>query len=102
MVPLVSFHQDSSLDEPLGSPLPLSSPLRSHNSTGDLKRLEASSPLRDTQQPAFRRRASTISHSPTLSSPSGPLGPQQQPSAATKPKLVRHYSVSTDSPHQSK
>ena len=98
---LVLFCQDPSLDDPLCSPLPLSSPLRSHNSTGDLK-LEACSPLQETQPPAFRRRASTISHSPTQSSPSGLMGPPQQPSAATKPKLVRHYSVSTDSPHQSK
>ncbi|XP_031416134.1 TBC1 domain family member 1 isoform X2 [Clupea harengus] len=97
---LNSSIKDPSLDDPLCSPLPLSSPLRSHNSTGDLK-LEACSPLQETQPPAFRRRASTISHSPTQSSPSGLMGPPQQPSAATKPKLVRHYSVSTDSPHQS-
>ncbi|XP_062372139.1 TBC1 domain family member 1 isoform X1 [Sardina pilchardus] len=99
---LNNSNQDPSLDDPLCSPLALSSPLRSHNSTGDLKRLESGSPLQETQQPAFRRRASTIGHSPTQCSPSGPLGPPQQPSAATKPKLVRHYSVSTDSPHQSK
>ncbi|XP_062372156.1 TBC1 domain family member 1 isoform X2 [Sardina pilchardus] len=98
---LNNSNQDPSLDDPLCSPLALSSPLRSHNSTGDLKRLESGSPLQETQQPAFRRRASTIGHSPTQCSPSGPLGPPQQPSAATKPKLVRHYSVSTDSPHQS-
>ncbi|XP_056626884.1 TBC1 domain family member 1 isoform X2 [Triplophysa dalaica] len=97
-----STNQETSLEEPLCSLLP-SSPLRSHNSTGDLKRLEGSvagheSPESPPQ--GFRRRASTISHSPTLSSTSPSLPPQQL-SAANKPKLVRHYSVSTDSPHQS-
>uniref|UniRef100_A0A665WHQ0 TBC1 domain family member 4 n=1 Tax=Echeneis naucrates TaxID=173247 RepID=A0A665WHQ0_ECHNA len=71
---------------------------RCHNSTGDLKRLDASLPLSpsssslpgDAQPQGFRRRASTFTHTP------------QDPTAATKPKLVRHYSVSTDTPHQSK
>ncbi|XP_051993705.1 LOW QUALITY PROTEIN: TBC1 domain family member 1-like [Xyrauchen texanus] len=98
-----STNQETSLEEPLCSLLPPSSPLRSHNSTGDLKCLEGS--LGGHEGPesppqGFRRRASTISHSPTLSS-SEPSLPPLQPSAATKPKLVRHYSVSTDSPHQS-
>ncbi|KAK6324412.1 hypothetical protein J4Q44_G00037540 [Coregonus suidteri] len=86
---------------------------QSHNSTGDLKRLDTS-PLslspsfsslslspRDTQQSQphdFRRRASTFSHPPTPSYTHTP----QVPSGSTKPKLVRHYSVSTDTPHQSK
>uniref|UniRef100_A0A671TLY0 TBC1 domain family member 1 n=1 Tax=Sparus aurata TaxID=8175 RepID=A0A671TLY0_SPAAU len=68
--------------------------LRCHNSTGDLKRLDPSLHLSpsssslpgDSQPQGFRRRASTFSHPPTPSSP----------------KLVRHYSVSTDTPHQSK
>ncbi|KAL2098353.1 hypothetical protein ACEWY4_007560 [Coilia grayii] len=94
-------NQDTSPDDTLCSPLPLSSPLCSHNSTRDRKHLETRSPLQDTQQPAFRKRASTISHSSTLSSPSDPLVPPLQPSAATKPKLVRHYSVGTDNPHLS-
>ncbi|XP_016425948.1 TBC1 domain family member 1-like isoform X2 [Sinocyclocheilus rhinocerous] len=71
---LNSTNQETSLEEPLCSFLP-SSPLRSHNSTGDLKRLEGS-----VGEPSL---------------------PPLQPTAATKPKLVRHYSVSTDSPHQS-
>uniref|UniRef100_A0A8C5AL64 TBC1 domain family member 1 n=1 Tax=Gadus morhua TaxID=8049 RepID=A0A8C5AL64_GADMO len=67
---------------------------KGHNSTGDLKRLDpCSSPLspspggtpQQQQQQGFRRRASTYSHPPT----------------PTSPKLVRHYSVSTDTPHQS-
>ncbi|KAM4750754.1 TBC1 domain family member 1 isoform 4-T4 [Anableps anableps] len=92
------------------------SPLRGHNSTGDLKLLDSSLPLSssssslpgDPEPQAFRRRASTFSHSPTPSSvlEDSPLymrthSPQEL-SAASKPKLVRHYSVSTDSPHQSK
>uniref|UniRef100_A0A667XJI8 TBC1 domain family member 1 n=1 Tax=Myripristis murdjan TaxID=586833 RepID=A0A667XJI8_9TELE len=86
---------------------------RCHNSTGDLKRLDTSpsvsssslSPSRDTQQQGFRRRASTFSHPPTpSSSDSSPAliftHTPQDAAATTKPKLVRHYSVSTDTPHQ--
>lgn len=99
---LNSTHQETSLQEPLCSLLP-SSPLRAHNSTGDLKGLVG--PARGQEGPesppqGFRRRASTISHSPMLSS-SEPSLPPLQHTAANKPKLVRHYSVSTDSPHQS-
>ncbi|XP_008410754.1 TBC1 domain family member 1 isoform X4 [Poecilia reticulata] len=92
------------------------SPLRGHNSAGDLKLLDSSIPLSssfsslpDNPEPqGFRRRASTFSHSPFPSSvlEDSPLYMQthspQELSAATKPKLVRHYSVSTDNPHQSK
>ncbi|KAI4885865.1 hypothetical protein NFI96_010898 [Prochilodus magdalenae] len=95
-----SCHQDVLLIEPPSPPLHVSSPLRSHNSTGDLKRLEASESGQDLQAQGFRRRASTISHSPSLSVTSLTV-PSERLTAATKPKLVRHYSVSTDSPHQS-
>ncbi|XP_076021583.1 TBC1 domain family member 1 isoform X2 [Genypterus blacodes] len=109
-----SSREHSSLDEPLlcSSQLRPTSPLRCHNSTGDLKRLDGSlsmspsscSPV-DAQAPGFRRRASTFSHSPTSSteySPAhAPTHTPQDPTAAAKPKLVRHYSVSTDTPHQS-
>uniref|UniRef100_A0A8C2HJH5 TBC1 domain family member 4 n=1 Tax=Cyprinus carpio TaxID=7962 RepID=A0A8C2HJH5_CYPCA len=98
----ILIFKETSLEEPLCSFLP-SSPLRSHNSTGDLKRLEGSVGGQEGPESppqGFRRRASTISHSPMLSS-SEPSLPPLQPTAATKPKLVRHYSVSTDSPHQS-
>uniref|UniRef100_A0A3B4WBG7 TBC1 domain family member 1 n=1 Tax=Seriola lalandi dorsalis TaxID=1841481 RepID=A0A3B4WBG7_SERLL len=114
---------NSSQDQPcLDDPLPASSqlrptsPLRCHNSTGDLKRLDTSLPLSpsssslpgDVQPQGFRRRASTFSHPPTPSSvleysPVHTLiHTPQDPTAANKPKLVRHYSVSTDTPHQSK
>uniref|UniRef100_A0A8D3AGW7 TBC1 domain family member 4 n=1 Tax=Scophthalmus maximus TaxID=52904 RepID=A0A8D3AGW7_SCOMX len=87
---------------------------RCHNSTGDLKRLDTSPRLSpsssslpgDAQPQGFRRRASTFSHSPTPSSglefsPVHTLvHTSQDPTAATKPRLVRHYSVSTDTPHQ--
>uniref|UniRef100_A0A8C1L3F5 TBC1 domain family member 4 n=1 Tax=Cyprinus carpio TaxID=7962 RepID=A0A8C1L3F5_CYPCA len=99
---LEGIWKETSLEDPLCSFLP-SSPLRSHNSTGDLKRLEGSVGGQEGPESppqGFRRRASTISHSPTLSS-SEPSLPPLQHTAATKPKLVRHYSVSTDSPHQS-
>ncbi|XP_026125483.1 TBC1 domain family member 1-like isoform X3 [Carassius auratus] len=99
---LNSTNQETSLEEPLCSFLP-SSPLRSHSSTGDLKRLEGSVGGQEGPESppqGFRRRASTISHSPMLSTSEAGL-PLLQHTAATKPKLVRHYSVSTDSPHQS-
>uniref|UniRef100_A0A3B4WBG1 TBC1 domain family member 1 n=1 Tax=Seriola lalandi dorsalis TaxID=1841481 RepID=A0A3B4WBG1_SERLL len=95
--------------------LPVSFFFRCHNSTGDLKRLDTSLPLSpsssslpgDVQPQGFRRRASTFSHPPTPSSvleysPVHTLiHTPQDPTAANKPKLVRHYSVSTDTPHQS-
>ncbi|GAA6214698.1 TBC1 domain family member 1 [Lates japonicus] len=115
----VNSSQDQScLDDPLpvSSQLRPTSPLRCTNSTGDLKRLDTSLPLSpsssslpgDAQPQGFRRRASTFSHPPTPSSvleysPVHTLThTPQDPTAATKPKLVRHYSVSTDTPHQSK
>lgn len=109
-----------SLDQPcLDDPLAASSqrrptsPLRCHNSTGDLKHLDNSVPMSqsssslpgDGQPQGFRRRASTFSHPPTPSSAEylpvlTVTHSSQDPSPASKPKLVRHYSVSTDSPHQ--
>uniref|UniRef100_A0A8C7Z139 TBC1 domain family member 1 n=1 Tax=Oryzias sinensis TaxID=183150 RepID=A0A8C7Z139_9TELE len=80
----------------------------------DLKRLDGSPTLLprtsspcNAEQQGFRRRASTFSHSPSPSSVHEDFPLQkvihtgQDPGATTKPKLVRHYSVSTDSPHQS-
>ncbi|XP_026215180.1 TBC1 domain family member 1 isoform X1 [Anabas testudineus] len=109
----VNSSQDQpSLDD--SSQLRPTSPLRCHNSTGDLKHLDPSltftpfsSPLPGDAQPqGLRRRANTFSHSPTTSSvleysPSQTLSQTpQDPTTASKPKLVRHYSVSTDTPHQ--
>uniref|UniRef100_A0A7N8Y2J8 TBC1 domain family member 1 n=1 Tax=Mastacembelus armatus TaxID=205130 RepID=A0A7N8Y2J8_9TELE len=88
---------------------------RCHNSTGDLKRLEPAllqSPSSctlpgDAQLQGFRRRASTFSHPPTTPSSVLEHSPVhtlthtlQEPTTTAKPKLVRHYSVSTDTPHQ--
>nr|XP_061791764.1 TBC1 domain family member 1-like [Nerophis lumbriciformis] len=93
------------------------SPLRCHSSTGNLKQLDpfaspspspASFLPSDSQPQGFRRRASTFSHPPTPSSAdNSPVctlthTPQQDPAAASKARLLRHYSVSTDTPHQSK
>ncbi|XP_034449762.1 TBC1 domain family member 1 isoform X5 [Hippoglossus hippoglossus] len=112
-----SSQEQLCLDDPLSSSstLPPTSPLRCHNSTGDLKHLDtslrvspSSSSLPGDEQPqGFRRRASTFSHPPTPSSgfENSPVHTlnhtPQDATAATKPKLVRHYSVSTDTPHQS-
>ncbi|XP_037126345.1 TBC1 domain family member 1 isoform X4 [Syngnathus acus] len=103
-------------DDPLSKSHP-NSPLRCHNSTGDLKQLDpfsspssspSSSRQGDGQQQGFRRRASTFSHPPTPSSAEASpartsnRSPQQDAASASKHKLLRHYSVSTDTPHQSK
>uniref|UniRef100_A0A673CE48 TBC1 domain family member 1 n=1 Tax=Sphaeramia orbicularis TaxID=375764 RepID=A0A673CE48_9TELE len=93
--------------------LGLHSLFRCHNSTGDLKHLDNSIPMSqsssslpgDGQPQGFRRRASTFSHTPTSSSAEylpvlTVTHSQEDPSPVSKPKLVRHYSVSTDSPHQ--
>ncbi|KAM7009716.1 TBC1 domain family member 1 isoform 4-T4 [Tautogolabrus adspersus] len=113
---VISSPEQSSLDDPSPtySHLRPTSPLRCHNSTGDLKRHDSSLRLStstsslpgDAQPSGFRRRASTFSHPPTPSSAEySPLHTlnhsPQEPTANTKPKLVRHYSVSTDTPHQS-
>ncbi|CAN9510424.1 unnamed protein product [Ophioblennius macclurei] len=115
---VVNTSQDQTfLDDPLpaSSHLRPTSPLRCHNSTGDLKRIDNSLHLSpsssslpgDAKSQGFRRRASTYSHSPTPTSgfeysPSHQaVSTPQDLTAATKPKLVRHYSVSTDTPHQS-
>ncbi|XP_030613053.1 TBC1 domain family member 1 isoform X3 [Archocentrus centrarchus] len=113
---------NSSQDQPcLDDPLPAStqlrptSPLRCHNSTGDLKHIDTSLPLSpsssslsgDAQTQGFRRRANTFSHptsqfSAEYSAEHILIHPPQDHTAATKHKLVRHYSISTDTPHQSK
>uniref|UniRef100_A0A8C5IAG5 TBC1 domain family member 4 n=1 Tax=Gouania willdenowi TaxID=441366 RepID=A0A8C5IAG5_GOUWI len=114
----VNISQEQSfLDDPLpdSSHLRPNSPLKYHNSTGDLKRLDPSLPpspsssflLGDTKSQGFRRRASSYSHPPTPTSALEyspvhvSIHQLQEPSAANKPKLVRHYSVSTDTPLQS-
>ncbi|XP_061685237.1 TBC1 domain family member 1 isoform X2 [Syngnathoides biaculeatus] len=114
----VNSQNRSRSDDPLANAsrlIPTGS-LRCHNSTGDLKQLDpfaspspgpSSSSPGDAQPLGFRRRASTFSHPRTPSSsddsPTGTLSctPRQDPAAASKPKLLRHYSVSTDKPHQS-
>uniref|UniRef100_A0A8D0AAP8 TBC1 domain family member 4 n=1 Tax=Sander lucioperca TaxID=283035 RepID=A0A8D0AAP8_SANLU len=83
-----------------------------HSLTHSLTRLDSSLVLSpssslpgDAQPQGFRRRANTFSHPSTPSSAEcSPVHTlthtPQDPTAATKPKLVRHYSVSTDTPHQ--
>ncbi|XP_061762998.1 TBC1 domain family member 1 isoform X4 [Nerophis ophidion] len=110
--------QDQScLVDPFPPPAQLgpTSPLRGHNSTGDLKRLDpypspSPSPTSagDSQSQGFRKRASTFSHpsTPTSADHSPALTladtPEQDPASASKLKLLRHYSVGADRPHQSK
>ncbi|XP_068176988.1 TBC1 domain family member 1 isoform X2 [Antennarius striatus] len=107
-------HNQSRLDDPLSDHIQLqpTSPLRGHNSAGDLKCLDgslsfpSSSSLGDAPLQGLRRRANTFSHPPTPSSSEcSPVLTRnyspQDTTTATKAKLVRHYSVSTDTPHQS-
>ncbi|KAM9315236.1 TBC1 domain family member 1 isoform 2-T3 [Pholidichthys leucotaenia] len=108
---------NSSQDQPClddllsASSLRPTSPLKCHNSTGDLKRLDPSfspSTLPSDGQPrGLRRRANTFSHSPSPSSAVEDLPlhisihTPQDSTAVSKPKLLRYHSVSTDTPHQS-
>ncbi|XP_029020193.1 TBC1 domain family member 1 isoform X2 [Betta splendens] len=112
----VNSSQDPPCLDDLSAPSQLrpNSPLRCHNSTGDLKLLDptlhlspsSSSLPGDSQPSGLRRRANTFSHSPTTSaletSPQTPSHAPQDSATATKAKLMRHYSVSTDTPHQNK
>uniref|UniRef100_A0A4W3I9V1 TBC1 domain family member 4 n=1 Tax=Callorhinchus milii TaxID=7868 RepID=A0A4W3I9V1_CALMI len=75
---------------------PPMSPLKSHGSTGDLlKALDKSDEL--TPLP-FRRRASTFSYMP--SSVEQQQHSQEETPSYPKPKLMRHHSVSTDTPQR--
>lgn len=84
-------------------------------STGDPKRLDSPSALAppthslprqgDAEPQGMRRRANTFSHSPIPPSAEYSLGytPKTQKAATSaSSKLIRHYSVSSDTPHQSK
>ncbi|XP_007887289.1 TBC1 domain family member 1 [Callorhinchus milii] len=88
-----NFFKAASPDESDVLPPPMS-PLKSHGSTGDLlKALDKSDEL--TPLP-FRRRASTFSYMP--SSVEQQQHSQEETPSYPKPKLMRHHSVSTDTP----
>ncbi|XP_039607217.1 TBC1 domain family member 1 isoform X2 [Polypterus senegalus] len=70
--------------------------LKSHGSTGDLKQLECASHGPPCQE--FRRRASTFSYMPSHNQQ--PLPRAEEITSIPKPKLMRHYSVSTETPHK--
>lgn len=59
----------------------------------------------DAEVQGVRRRANTFSHSPTPQSAEHSLGctlKTQKVAASDSSKLSRHYSLSSDTPHQSK
>ncbi|MBN3310222.1 TBCD1 protein, partial [Amia calva] len=91
----ISTSRESSLNEDLAAPLK-ASPLKAHSSTGDLKLLD--SPTLEPLRQGFRRRANTFSHLP-VQCPSL-LQPVEESPSPAKPKLMRHYSVSTDRPNE--
>uniref|UniRef100_A0A8C4RR79 TBC1 domain family member 4 n=1 Tax=Erpetoichthys calabaricus TaxID=27687 RepID=A0A8C4RR79_ERPCA len=70
--------------------------LKSHGSTEDLKQLECASHEPPCQE--FRRRASTFSYMPSHNQQ--PLPRVEEITSIPKPKLMRHYSVSTETPHK--
>uniref|UniRef100_H2RT54 TBC1 domain family member 4 n=2 Tax=Takifugu rubripes TaxID=31033 RepID=H2RT54_TAKRU len=104
----------SSQEQPcFDDPLPASnSPLRPQWSSGDLKHLDPPSALAtytfskqgDAELQGVRRRANTFSHSPTPQSAEHSLEytlKTQKVAASDTSKLSRHYSLSSDTPHQS-
>ncbi|CAF94287.1 unnamed protein product, partial [Tetraodon nigroviridis] len=106
-----SSQEQPCLDDPLPAP---NGPLRPRCSTGDPKRLDSPSALAppthslprqgDAEPQGMRRRANTFSHSPIPPSAEYSLGytPKTQKAATSaSSKLIRHYSVSSDTPHQS-
>ncbi|XP_069047799.1 TBC1 domain family member 1 isoform X3 [Lepisosteus oculatus] len=92
---LSSNSREPSLSEATVTPV-AASPLKAHSSTGDLKLLESPSP--DLQRLAFRRRANTFSHLPASHQP--PSQALEESPSVAKPKLLRHHSVGTETPHQ--
>ncbi|TWW59369.1 TBC1 domain family member 1 [Takifugu flavidus] len=105
----------SSQEQPcFDDPSPASnSPLRPQWSSGDLKHLDPPSALAtytfskqgDAELQGVRRRANTFSHSPTPQSAEHSLEytlKTQKVAASDTSKLSRHYSLSSDTPHQSK
>ncbi|XP_072262439.1 TBC1 domain family member 1-like isoform X3 [Pyxicephalus adspersus] len=79
----------------------LETPLKTHGSMGDLPKGAESSPSEhpgELSHQGFRRRANTLSHFP-VTAQDFPEPVQKTPSVPQR-KLMRHHSVSTETPHK--
>ncbi|XP_063778495.1 TBC1 domain family member 1 isoform X2 [Pseudophryne corroboree] len=77
-------------------------PLKAHGSMGDLPKGTEKSPCEhpgELSHPGFRRRANTLSHFPVTSQDLAE--PVQKTPSVPQRKLMRHHSVSTETPHKS-
>ncbi|XP_073502283.1 TBC1 domain family member 1 isoform X7 [Phyllobates terribilis] len=95
--PLESGSKEPSLREVETSSV--GTPLKSHGSMGDLPSVAEGSPSEhpgELSHQGFRRRANTLSHFP-VTSPDLPEPVQKSPSAPQR-RLMRHHSVSTETP----
>lgn len=88
---LNSTSGEPSITEALAQPL-TASPVKAQGSTGDLKKLD--NPSHESPGHGFRRRANTLSHLPIHSQQ--PLQPVEESPSIPKPRLMRYYSVSTE------
>ncbi|MGH0162753.1 UNVERIFIED_CONTAM: hypothetical protein FKN15_064569 [Acipenser sinensis] len=88
---LNSTSGEPSITEALAQPL-TASPVKAHGSTGDLKKLD--NPSHESPGHGFRRRANTLGHLPIHSQQ--PLQPVEESPSIPKPRLMRYYSVSTE------
>ncbi|KAK6493882.1 TBC1 domain family member 1-like [Huso huso] len=88
---LNSTSREPSITEALAQPL-TASPVKAQGSTGDLKKLD--NPSHESPGHGFRRRANTLSHLPIHSQQ--PLQPVEESPSIPKPRLMRYYSVSTE------
>ncbi|XP_041130548.1 TBC1 domain family member 1-like isoform X2 [Polyodon spathula] len=89
---LHSISREPSITDALAQPL-TASPVKAHRSTGDLKRLD--NPSHKSPQHEFRQRSKTLSHLPIHSQQ-----PVEESPSIPKLRLMRHYSMGTDTPHE--
>ncbi|MGH0130459.1 UNVERIFIED_CONTAM: hypothetical protein FKN15_035186 [Acipenser sinensis] len=92
---LHSINKEPSITDALAQPLTVSS-VKAHRSTGDLQGLD--NPSHKSPRHGFRQRSKTLSHLPIHSQQ--PLQPVEESPSIPKPRLMRHYSVGTETPHE--
>ncbi|XP_018422737.1 PREDICTED: TBC1 domain family member 1 isoform X2 [Nanorana parkeri] len=98
--PLEYSSKEPSLCE-IEAALSLEMPLKAHGSMGDLPKGSESFPSEhpgELSHQGFRRRANTLSHFP-VTAQDFPEPVQKTPSVPQR-KLMRHHSVSTETPHK--
>ncbi|XP_041121126.1 TBC1 domain family member 1-like isoform X3 [Polyodon spathula] len=90
-----SASKEPSITEALAQPLSTSL-VKAHGSTGDLKKLD--NPSHESPGHGFRRRANTLSHLPIHSEQL--LQPVEETTSIPKARLMRYYSVSTETQNE--